>query len=147
MQLPDWSGLLRRLRGTAGLPPSTGRYKQFLDEAEEAIDRLGASRFAVLARDPFQVDQHTLAHGLLASLGVEQVVTTNYDNAYELAHAGRTGDPSNLRVLTCRLPTPGNPWIQKLHGDVQRPEGIVLSRVHYARLREYHGLTTATTST
>ncbi len=36
---------------------------------------------------------HSLTHGLLAGLPVEQIVTTNYDQLFELASAG-----SGMRV-------------------------------------------------
>jgi hypothetical protein len=68
-----------------------------------------------------------LGHALLAALGCSEVITTNYDRGYELAVASQ-GRPRPVAVLPWELPQPGVPWVLKLHGDVDHPDSIVLSR-------------------
>ncbi|WP_435737381.1 SIR2 family protein [Cellulosimicrobium sp. PMB13] len=81
----------------------------------------------------------SLAHTLLASMRVREAATTNYDQLYEQAVTAIAGRPSDQqRVVIDRLPwdrtSTDRPWLLKMHGDVEHPDSIVLSRssfVHY----------------
>jgi hypothetical protein len=128
--LPSWNGLLRDLAG-----PDLAKDPNFtclgaLDQARviqrrRAIDDLGA---AVAAR--IQADHYSLAHGLLAALPVQEVVTTNYDNLFEAASEAISRP---VDVLPYQLAGEGRRWLLKLHGCVSQPEDIVLTREDYLR--------------
>ena len=79
----------------------------------------------------------SLAHALLAGLRCREIVTTNYDDLFERAVAAvanpqaaraRPAFKTVISVLPWVRPRPDLPWILKMHGDVRRPESIVLSR-------------------
>ncbi|SIQ12000.1 SIR2-like domain-containing protein [Cellulosimicrobium aquatile] len=80
----------------------------------------------------------SLSHALLASMRVREAATTNYDQLYEQAVTAAGGPTDGLRADIDRLPwdrtSTGRPWLLKMHGDVEHPDSIVLSRssfVHY----------------
>ncbi len=80
----------------------------------------------------------SLAHALLASMRVREAATTNYDRLYEQAVTAAYGPSDGRRDAIDRLPwdrtSTGRPWLLKMHGDVEHPDSIVLSRssfVHY----------------
>jgi len=78
-------------------------------------------------------ERHSLSHGLLASLGTTENVTTNYDELFELACKG---PDSELAVL------PYEPverdrdhrWLLKLHGSLRQPADMVFTRDDYLGL-------------
>jgi hypothetical protein len=74
--------------------------------------------------------RHALAHGLLASLGVGRAVTTNYDRLFETAADGARRP---VAVLPYERPAADEPWLLKLHGDVDHPADIVLTRQDFLR--------------
>jgi hypothetical protein len=55
-------------------------------------------------------------------------VTTNYDRLYELACRRPLADRGGLAVLPWDSADLERSWLLKLHGDVERPDSIVLSR-------------------
>lgn len=120
--LPTWDELLRQLAtdydgSLVGLPS--------VDQAELLAQRFPDFRRRVADRVK-GAGRPSLAHALLASLGCREVVTTNYDTLYEQAVSARGAQVT--RVLP-GADTPGaNGWVLKLHGDVQRPRSIVLTR-------------------
>ncbi|MEJ7705747.1 MAG: SIR2 family protein [Geodermatophilaceae bacterium] len=73
-----------------------------------------------------------LASALLAGLPTTKAVTLNYDTLYERASrdAGR-----ELAVLPEETVRPGERWLLKLHGTVDRPSTIVLTREDYLGYR------------
>ncbi len=128
--LPTWKGLLRELGERGGLQDVALDGLDARDAAQLAYDVLGEDFTSFLVKR-FTLDRHALAHSLLVGLDVEAAVTTNYDNGYELASAAM-GDPSRpVRVLPREYAEPGLPWLLKMHGDVARPESIVLTRQQY----------------
>ena len=82
--------------------------------------------------------RHSLSHGLLASLGTTENVTTNYDELFELAC---DGPDSELAVL------PYEPverdrnhrWLLKLHGSLSQPADMVFTRDDYLGLSSRAG--------
>ncbi len=88
-----------------------------------------------------------LPHALLASLGVEQSITTNYDNLFEKAHQSPLRPTEQcITVLPYERVREGQPWLLKLHGSIEhdiesarsssstaRPS-IVLTRSDYMNL-------------
>ncbi|MBM7821568.1 hypothetical protein JOE63_004045 [Cellulosimicrobium cellulans] len=80
----------------------------------------------------------SLSHALLASMRVREAATTNYDQLYEQAVTAAGGPTDGLRADIDQLPwdrtSTRRPWLLKMHGDVEHPDSIVLSRssfVHY----------------
>ncbi len=150
--LPSWSGLIERLRTKArAIGASDGavtgdRFDRLsaLDQAS-LLEKILGKHFAddvvmAIGRPPAPA----LAHVLLAGLKCMEVVTTNYDDCYELAVNSQspasdvrmplgssstgTGRIPNIAVLPWEAPRPDKPWILKLHGDVHDRESIVLTR-------------------
>jgi hypothetical protein len=145
--LPMWDELLSLLAGVAGLQQQDAAHLAQLappDAAQLLYRRLGAARFAQEITRLFERDEHALAHALLAALPVQTAVTTNWDRLLEHAYAGagrRTRllpdepAPAHLAADAGNEP-PGSVELVKLHGDVRRPEDIVLTRESYLRLTE-----------
>lgn len=70
--------------------------------------------------------RHAIGHALLASLQPPEVITTNFDSLFEQA-AQRPFERRTLTVLPKHRGTVGEPWLLKMHGDID-DEHIVLSR-------------------
>src|SRR5205085_2623757 len=99
-----------------------------LDRAVVIEKRLGGAEALMAAvRDLFDRHRYGLTHALLASLPVGEAVTTNYDRLFELAWAARG---RRFSVLPYALRPGADAWVLKLHGSVDHPEDIVLTRAH-----------------
>ncbi len=138
---PDWKGLLCELARAAGKDfdvDRTGDYPGFGSElaahfqAQRNHDPDAQSLNQRIA-ERFQTHQHALGHALLADLGTQATVTTNYDCCFENAAALTHRDP-RLEVLVRELASGRRPWLLKLHGDVEHPKTIVLSKEQYHTL-------------
>lgn len=126
--LPSWEELvgrgLERLDGELSGEQLAGL--SLLDRAE-LIARQRPDALREVVTEACDVSRHALAHALLSGLGCREVVTTNFDRCFELADADQ-----HVRVLPWQAPNPGAPWLLKMHGDVRRPESIVLTRGDFA---------------
>ena len=131
--LPTWGRLLEELAelcdlepplraGLASLPPQ--------DSAALLARELGQERLSAYLSERFADRPGTLGHAVLATLPVTELVTTNYDRLLERAAAGARRP---LSVLPFEEAEPGRPWLLKLHGDVGRPDSVVLTREQYLR--------------
>ena len=132
--LPSWSRLLEDLR--AGVPPIP-------DEALRGLGELDkASVIESKYKDPAAFSQKLgalvrskhfgLAPSLLANLPGTSAVTLNYDRLYEAAWQDAWhDDEKKLRVLPWDALAPSEPWLLKLHGDMDHPESIILTRSQY----------------
>jgi SIR2-like protein len=129
--LPGWAQLLcdaaaetpelaTRLEGLQSLDP--------LDQASVVERFVPTLRQDVCAR--LQPPQAALGHTLLASLPVAEFVTQNYDRLFELA-AAAAGAP--VAVIPGTRVAEEHRWLLKMHGSVDRPEEIVLTREDYLR--------------
>lgn len=146
--LPSWTDLLNEL--------AAARAHVETEAEQNALKRLGElDRAAVIKRrleqqgDPGTVDErlghavarllkergkrHALTHGLLASLPVDEVITTNYDDLFERAS---TAADRECTVLPSGDVARGQRWLLKMHGCVTRPETIVLTREDYLKFQE-----------
>jgi SIR2-like domain len=127
--LPLWGELLSKLAAKAGMSEQEQeglRRLNPLDQAAIIEKRLGGSDGLQEAlRDLFTSDHAALSHFLLAGLPVREVVTTNYDQLFELAWEAVGRRPS---VLPYVLRKAADCWVLKLHGCVSHPEDIVLTR-------------------
>jgi hypothetical protein len=120
-ELAERSGLDDELReGLTRLPPQ--------DSAALLARELGREQLEGFVQERFGPTPYALAHALVADLPVQEFVTTNYDQLVEMAACdiGR-----EMKVLPFEEPTPGRPWLLKLHGDAAHPESVVLTREEY----------------
>jgi hypothetical protein len=135
--LPDWTALLVAMAQRAGRTVVLDDLHDYLFVAQRLKEELGAN-YATFMREQFDVAQYAIGHALLAGLHVKQMVTTNYDPCLELALEAIHG-PDSLDVLTRSHATGGKPWLLKLHGDIAKPETLILGRDEYAALKEEAG--------
>jgi len=80
-----------------------------------------------------RVPCYSITHALLASLPITEIVTTNYDKLYEAVCMDTT---KVIAVLPYDTTENNNRWILKLHGDIDYPEDIVLTREDYLRYQD-----------
>lgn len=131
--LPSWAELLARLAkrcmtgddllGLNALP--------FIDQARIIGERMGgndvlAEAIAKECRSPV----FSLSHALLASLPIRNAVTSNYDILFE--EASKTC-VKKLATLPYEPSTASDRWVLKLHGCINHPQDIVLTREQYLR--------------
>lgn len=136
--LPSWQGLMERLALEAGLPEAEREAYSKLDVLDQG--RIVQHRLAVAGVDLGELlcrvlasPRTSLAHALLANLPVDEVVTTNFDQLFEMASEA-AGRP--VAVLPYQRTRSPDRWLLKLHGSLDRPEEIVLTREDYLRYSE-----------
>jgi len=142
--LPAWEELLKGLSQIAGIFPGTEdrddslrsafRKLNYLDQARLIADCFQERGLLIgeeVARIISQRRHYAVSHAALAVLPVVEVVTTNYDSLFEIA--SQYAQDSKPRILPYDPAAPGNRWILKLHGCVNHPEDIVLTRSDYLR--------------
>lgn len=135
---PDWRGLIRALADEAGLDDEVAdtlaQSHDVLDQAEylrrefAEVHARNDNAFAEAIIKQVDLSRYGLAPALLASLEAEQSITLNYDNLFEMA-AEDAGLPR--RVIPGGHSSAGDRWLLKLHGSVDDPASIVLTRDHY----------------
>lgn len=134
--LPAWQELLDDVADRVGYDAAMLPYLHQLDVRDQAAV-LGQrcadkSEFTRIVQEVLDSSHYSLIHGLIASLPVREIVTTNFDRLFEAAamqgHASLDVLPGNRAQL-------GNRWLAKLHGDLG--SDLVLTRSEYqeARLR------------
>ncbi len=128
--LPTWKGLLQELGERPEMNGLDITSLTTLDAAQLAQQVLDET-FRKFMQERFTLRRHALTHSLVAGLQVESVVTTNYDNGYELAASAVQSQERPLCVLPRQQAEAGSPWLLKMHGDSAHPESIVLTRQHY----------------
>jgi hypothetical protein len=140
--LPSWHGLLTDLH-PEGLSESESRQLDGLDFRDHAtlIEMKLGGRKQLIARLIEIIGRYKrigLTHALLASLGAEQAVTTNYDNLFERACTKRGHSvEEDLTVLPYGRVVENRPWLLKLHGTLDRVEDqdhVVLTRIDYMNM-------------
>ena len=153
---PSWWALLQSLASDAGIDEDELPALQELDARDAAMviaRRIKASpdgaepqhepsmaerdeQIKERIRAEVDGDLYTVTQGLIAGLALPEAVTTNYDRQYELANTATSGgatDGAGFAVVPQVRPSPGSPWVLKIHGDVATPESIVISRDDYLR--------------
>jgi hypothetical protein len=138
--LKSWSHLLESLLEPVGGAADLDRFKSLdlRDQAAIVARRYGSSdafRSALLTHFDGNT-RYSLAHGLLASLYTRENVTTNYDTLFE--DAARTDDRL-CAVLPYEAAKEQGRWLLKLHGSIENPDDIVLTRDEYLGLPERAG--------
>jgi len=130
--LPSWGELIEKLaeanpNGTV----NAARLAEMAppDAASKLMESSNAEEFAELLGQQLRRDEHALGHALLASLRVDEVITTNFDKLYEQSAAVTFGE-RRLRVLPWERAEPSLPWLLKMHGGIDRSH-VVFSRKDY----------------
>lgn len=149
VNLPDWHQLLERLSEShlSDLSPRERKSLPKLDPRDYAtLIENDLSRRALLRTLEEELGRSDLriglTHALLASLGAQQAVTTNYDSLFERACAyGGKPVEEVITVLPYGKVQPDQPWLLKLHGSLAHSDAkdIVLTRSDYMRLRHERG--------
>ncbi|BBX34856.1 hypothetical protein MMAG44476_34791 [Mycolicibacterium mageritense DSM 44476 = CIP 104973] len=140
--LPDWKGLLDNGAKASGFDDHTRERlsrRDLRDQAtliERELERKGGCLKEMIATDLRKFQRYSLVHGLLASLPSKEAVTTNFDNLFESASRLRGRDISVL---------PNNPrdtdghWLLKLHGSIDEPAKMILTRADYLSMPRQYG--------
>lgn len=135
---PSWGGLLESLAIKADMNEDDReslKKLDFLDQPTILAEEMGDAFKPAVAEVITESSRYTPAHALLKTLKAP-AVTTNYDDLYEAAAA------------SCNDYLPTLPWqsremiktdhdesnsLLKLHGCINHPESIILSRSDYMR--------------
>ncbi|KHO22990.1 SIR2 family NAD-dependent protein deacylase [Mycolicibacterium setense] len=140
--LPDWKGLLAVIAKEAGIDHDVRERltaRDLRDQAtllDRALERTDARLKDRVARNLKEFERYSLAHGLLASLPSKEAVTTNFDNLFELASRLRDRD---IAVLPDNPRSTGGRWLLKLHGGVDAPAKMILTRADYLSMPRQYG--------
>lgn len=149
--LPTWKNLL--LMGIEELVSSMPEGEAYQDELKKLVDggkllevadfckeKLGAAYHQFLT-DKLRGDTAPLpaTHDVLMHLPFNAWVTTNYDKLLERAYSKvKGGFPKTLTHKDTdtlgRLLFDGGPFILKAHGDIDRPETVVLTSREYSEI-------------
>lgn len=135
--LPMWNELLETLVKSLEDSTLNGMDLSGLDPTDAAtllIETGGSEWFSKALSEALATARHSLAHGLIANLGCPLVITTNYDQAFEIAAGAITAAP--VTVLPWDEDTPRGPRILKLHGDLTRGQ-LVLSRDQFVAMHAF----------
>lgn len=133
--LPSWDVLLAKLAERADLTAKERVALKQMDPRDggailaRRLEQAGTSLSTAICKLT-RAERSSLVHQLLASLPVHEAVTTNYDTLFESAWVAAGRHPSVLPRQDARDATT---WLLKLHGSVDDPERIVLSREDYLR--------------
>jgi hypothetical protein len=138
--LPLWQALLDLLAGDAELTAEEQRDLRRLSATDQAwfIERrIAEKRGAAGARraiaDRVRGFHPSLLHFALAALPVREIVTTNYDQLFEIASEGMG---QRVSVIPHDLDRQASRWLLKMHGSVTHPEDIVLTREDFMRYEQ-----------
>lgn len=138
--LPGWNDLLCQLAGPDQERLSAGFKKMNVMDQATLVARWmevktsGSASVGQRIADMLKPRKHvSLVHQLAAALPVTETVTTNYDTLFERASRAVAGE---ISVLPHAPEREARRWILKLHGCVEKPEDIVLTREHYLRYEQ-----------
>lgn len=151
-RFPSWSQMIDRMRhellseADGDLVSAIERFfseQDQLDCAQLFRQRVGESRYREFLREQFETrpedaEALTPSHQALVELPIAEIFTTNYDRLIELGF-----ERSGVELTVSATPdeflreAPQRPQrhLIKLHGDIEAPDTIVLTRDDYARSR------------
>lgn len=146
--LPDWKNLVQQMIDAtvrAGVSDSAADELRFLfargafdDIIDFCRDRLGEESYKeVLERTVGSRGQPSRLHGAVAALRVPAIFTTNYDRLLEAAVARASDQFPDVLTSTDKMPdivrhfAHDRFFVLKLHGDISRPNSVILSRRDY----------------
>jgi SIR2-like protein len=152
LPLPSWTWLVNRMcrRIAIESPPAEhDALRTFfveegpLDCAQLFRQTVGEANYADFLREQFDTSRHpfiqtTPSHAALVRLDLPLIFTTNYDELIETAYLG-AGLPLRVSIseeqFKARRAEQPARHLVKLHGSIDQPETIVLTRSDYARAR------------
>lgn len=140
-RLPGWRDLLRQLAGKLREPIPLVDLERLHDDRDRAalLEKRFKAEGRALADELVRhlgQSRYSLQHGLLSSLPVNEVTTTNFDELFETA--ART-DGRALTVLPGTAINGGDRWLLKLHGTLSDPESLVFTRAAYLEAPRQRG--------
>ena len=126
--LPDWQGLLLGATNDPELRRAIKERRIEMVDVAAIIEKEELPEdFKNLVAHSLDSSLYSLTQAMLTSLRIPEAITTNFDRSYESAH-------SEVAVFPRAGKTWSRPWLLKLHGDVERPDTMVLTREDYVRL-------------
>lgn len=152
--VPGWNGLLHQLAENVGMFDRAEQRRAFenlqivdqakliemhLERRKEQAEIAGQgahdvrSLGAEVKRIVSGYRHASVAHTLLAALPTREIVTTNYDTLFESACKAAQ---RQVAVLPYEQPGETGEWLLKMHGCVEHPEDIVLTRGDYLRYND-----------
>ena len=140
--VPAWKELLEVLAAETEFDDETRAQlaeKDLRDQAtliESELARRGIRMRKMVSAALREYRRYSLTHGLLASLPSKEAVTTNFDNLFETAYKSRG---RRLAVLPDNPRKTDGHWLLKLHGSVERPDEIILTRSDYLSMPRQYG--------
>jgi hypothetical protein len=152
-RFPSWPGLVRRMHARLLALPELAPFATSLeaffaeqpaiDAAQLFRDKIGEPNYRAFLRELFgaqlgDAGKLTRSHRALVELPLSLLFTTNYDELVELAFA-EAGLPLRISATQSQFVAhrQGHPprHLVKLHGSIDQPDTIVLTRSDYARSR------------
>ena len=152
LPLPSWPWLISRMRAQLAQrcpeDEQESLSKFFRDEGPLDCAQLfrrsvGEANYREFLQGQFDINRHefvrpTPSHQALVALGLPLIFTTNYDELIERAHVD-AGMPIRVSAheqeFMARLAEHPARHLVKLHGSIDRPDTIVLTRADYSRAR------------
>lgn len=131
--IPTWGAFLRELSRAARVQIDWDELSQwgYADQARILERAFGSrERMGEVIAERLYRTHYALTHGLLAGLPVTEFVTTNYDTLLELASQAIRRP---MAVLPYDPVRGSMRWILKMHGCLNHPEDIVVTREDYLR--------------
>lgn len=130
---PSWGHLVERLGERVGLTEDESQALQrrgMLDQAEilKGMYDSGDLDFGEAIKELVDMEHYGLAPTLLASLPLEQAITLNYDRLFEQASEDAG---AKCTVIPGDEGEDASRWLLKLHGSIDDPGTIVLTRDDY----------------
>lgn len=152
-RFPSWPGVVRRMKARMSTLPDFEQLEESLaaffteqpsiDSAQLFRDRIGEANYVDFLREQFGSrpgdEQHlTRSHHELVRLPLAMIFTTNYDELIEasFAHAGLPLRVSvTAKEFAAHRQERPERHLVKLHGSIDQPDTVVLTRSDYARSR------------
>ena len=140
--LPTWHGLMAEMALEAGMSPDVMtllKTKDLRDQAtliERQLKITDIQLRNLVVTNLSGKTRYSLQHALLASLPSREAITTNFDKLFE--EASRTDD-KDIAVLPDDPSQTGGRWLLKLHGSLDDPERMVLTRSDYLEMPRRYG--------
>jgi len=140
--LPGWKGLLRKIAESAIDVPHERRdelgalldSEQLLHAASLLREAMGADAFNAALANALGGCEPSPLHLQLRRIPWRLIVTTNFDDLIERTFPDWPSVTHRDAHEIARLLSDGQPFILKAHGDVHRPETIVLGRGDFAKM-------------
>lgn len=145
--LLGWNGLIRKMRATIekenrSYPPAEiQRFlssADYLDVAEVFRQTVRDHRYFSFLREQFRRDVPPCKlHTLIGRLPVKTILTTNYDKLLEAAFRNTSYNDPAVIIYPDQLGhiESSEVRIVKLHGDIDHPSSLVLTRTDYSQFQ------------